>query len=169
MEQNNAIVKNFSALSPEQRRDARDAVVRTFVRLLALRATDNVYWVGSKVDLAEMAHLAYEDNAVRDAYGQPVPYRRLVRMACARLHVFPPYSPYRLYALARSRKGIKSFPVVERYYYLRHVAGIADPVTSDLEGVREWRAAEERNGRAATTDDGEPTPASVPLSQDNNQ
>lgn len=148
MQQTEANMKNYNDLTPRERRDVRAAVVSDFVGLLSIREQDNVYWVGTKVDLVELAYMAYEDAAVRDAAGLPVSFKQLVRRACACLHVVMPYSVYRLNELARSRKGIRSLPVVQRYYYLSQARGLQHPVATDLERIGPSPALPDGEGEA---------------------
>lgn len=121
------------APSAEQLVEGRKIMENTFVRLITAPADKQSRWVGTQSDLMELVYMAYESGAVRDKCGCPLSMAKLAGRACRRLHVKPPYNCYHAAARARQRKGVRRHTLVERFCWLKYVAGVDDPLSGELQ------------------------------------
>lgn len=120
-------------LTDEQLTAGRKAMENAFVALLDIDEKENIYWMGSQTDLVELARVAYEGGIVRDRWGSPVPFAKLVKAVCAKLHTVAPYNPYNAAALALRRKGVRRSTLLERFCWLKYVAGQDNPLSMELQ------------------------------------
>jgi len=128
-----ANIANTAPLTREQLAAGRKAMEAAFVALLAIDERENIYWTGSQTDLVELARVAYEGGIVRDAQGSPVPFTKLVRAVFAKLHTVAPYNPYNAAALAQRRKGVRRSTLLERFCWLKYIAGHDNPLSAELQ------------------------------------
>lgn len=124
---------NSVKLTNEQLTEGRKAMENAFVALLNIDEKDNIYWTGSQTDLVELARVAYDGGIIRDKNGSPVSFAKLVKAVCAKLHTVAPYNPYNAAQLALRRKGVRNSTLLERFCWLKYVAGQDNPLSSELQ------------------------------------
>lgn len=72
-------------------------------------------WKSSRSDLLEVLHVAFNTAAIVDSNGVMVPFITLVKRAFELFRLRPPYNPYEKASRAKSRKGVRMTPFMERY------------------------------------------------------
>lgn len=119
-------------VSDEQRRQGRKELTLRLLFFLNVADRDNYYWLGSQIDLAEMAYEAWLQGTVCDPTGHPLPFMVIARRLFAKLHMPLPYNVYATAARARQRKGVVRDTLLNRYCYLRFTKGVADPIAREV-------------------------------------
>ena len=100
------------------RREAQTKLASEIEQLLTHTEQEGLRWKGTRIDLMEALHLAYETGLLQDESGISMKFTTLVRLACQLLHVSPPSNPYECASRGRRRKGMLMNSYLERYLLL---------------------------------------------------
>lgn len=129
-------------LTREQRAEARKKLAAQFADLLERSPAENIYWMETVTDLMDLSHEVYLTESMLDADGRPFGFMRIVKRACAVLHVPLPANPYSMAFNARNRKGVRQTSMFSRYCWQMYSKGKANP----LDGMIQ-RMGEMNNGK----------------------
>lgn len=110
-----AATEEHKAYKAQLTREARQAMAADLARLLDPAAGDAPRWAGCMADLMEAAHTAYAEGCLRDADGEPLPFKQIVEAACARLGLRVPSNPRSMASRAGNRKGMRRETLLARY------------------------------------------------------
>lgn len=124
-------------LTREQRREAREKLAHDFSELLGRSPAENLYWMETVTDLMDLSHEVYMTELLLDSQGRPFGFMRLVKRACAVLHVTLPANPYSMAFNARNRKGVRQTSMFSRYCWLMHFKGKDNPLDGMIQRMGE--------------------------------
>lgn len=110
-----AVTEYSSTLTKEQRKHARNQMTMHFCELLERSRHENLYWMGSMIDLVDLAHEVYMTETLIDREGHPLPFGLIARRIFAALHMPMPSNLYSMAYNARNRKGVKQTSMFSRY------------------------------------------------------
>jgi len=116
------------SLTKEQRIKARHIMARQLSELLAMPTTENLYWIETKTDLVDLVHEVYLSALLKDRRGMPYPFKKMVKLACAVLHMPEPANCYSIVCNARNRKNIKQTSFFSRYCRLLYQEKESNPL-----------------------------------------
>jgi len=116
----------------ELRQEAVRRLTEEVRLLLRQPESDQLHWRASRLDLMEALYEVFLSQQLLDDEGMPMPFMRLVRKACAVLHLSVPRNPYDCAARGRSRKGFLRQTFMERYQYMLQVRGNKEPLWEEI-------------------------------------
>ena len=122
-------------LTREQRAEARKRLAAQFADLLERSPAENIYWMETVTDLMDLSHEVYLTGFLTDGQGRPFGFKRLVKRACAVLHVTLPANPYSMAFNARNRKGVRQTSMFSRYCWQMFFRGSKRPLREMVKRV----------------------------------
>ena len=120
-------------LTKEQRKHALELMTKHFCELLERACVDNLYWMGSKIDLADLAHEVYLTEKLIDRDGCPLSFAEISKRIFAALHMPMPANLYSLAYNARMRKGCRQMSMFNRYCWLLYFKKAGKPLNTMIE------------------------------------
>lgn len=127
---------NLSALmatdSMKTRREAQQLLAQEVTALLRHDDVDSLHWQGTRIDLMEALHLAYETGELQDEDGISLPFTVIVSRACRLLHIAQPSNPYECASRGSRRKGRKMVSYLDRYARRLRRQGPGDAFWKDI-------------------------------------
>lgn len=121
-------IEYADTLTREQCLRARELMAEQFCDLLSHSPSENLYWLLSKTDLIDLAYEVYLTESMKDTSGRPYAFRRIVRRACAVLHVPEPCNPYSMAFNARNRKGVRQMSFFCRFCWKMYTMKSGNPL-----------------------------------------
>lgn len=100
---------------PERKKEVMKKMAADYGRIISHSPGEGLHWRGTKLDLIEMAHVAFVHGSLRDPMGSPLSFATLVRRGCAVFGLAVPRNPRAYAEKARQRKGIFQCPFSARY------------------------------------------------------
>ena len=119
-------------LSVQERRAAKIRLTEEFAKILVMNPEKKACWKGTKTDLVEVAHIAYECGTICNNNGELMTFTELVVRACQSLHVEVPRNPRRTAYQARNRKGTRQRTFMERYCMMLYERHIEQPLLENV-------------------------------------
>ncbi len=110
--------EDAKAMKAQREAEMRRRITEDLIGLLEAARHGGATWPGSRRDLMEAAHIAYESGRMRQEDGHPRTFADIVDEACRAFNVTPPRNPRSCALRAMARKGVKRSSLVERYMYL---------------------------------------------------
>lgn len=115
MNENQSRRENHEKTHRDQLAAARSHVVKALVALLSVSPGVEIHWTGTKTDLIEVAHIAYDSSSLRDERGRPASFKWITNKVCDTLNVSAPSNPGAYMQSAAKRKGVRQISFIERY------------------------------------------------------
>ena len=110
------IMKNTMATEGQKkRREAQQQLAGEVKNLMGHSEHEGLCWQGTRIDLMEALHLAYETGSLHDEQGICLSFSTIVCRACRVLHVSCPRNPYECAARGKRRKGMLMNTFMCRY------------------------------------------------------
>lgn len=116
----------------EGRRRVIGRIIDLMRELVSVKGEYGREWHGTSMDLLELIHVAWFYGNFTNDRGRNITFRDMARKVCRTLHFPCPANPYTVAELAKSRKGIYSASVIERYTLLNVRYGIRNPMFMDM-------------------------------------
>ena len=133
----NRSIEYAETLTKEQRLRAKELMAKQFCDLLSHSPSENLYWLLSKTDLIDLAYEVYLTALLKDTSGRPYSFKRIVKRACAVLHVPEPCNPYSMAFNARNRKGVRQMSFFSRFCWRIYAMRSGNP----LHAAVKWGSA----------------------------
>ena len=110
------IMKNTMATDGQKkRREAQQQLAGEVKNLMDRSEQEGLCWQGTRIDLMEALHVAYETGCLQDEQGICLSFSFIVCRACRVLHVRCPRNPYECASRGKRRKGMQMNTFMCRY------------------------------------------------------
>ena len=128
------------ALASEQTRQRREAemlLAQEVERIMNEHGEqEGLHWAGTRVDLMEALHVAYNTGMIQDEWGVSLKFNTIVSRVCRVLHVALPRNPYEIASRGQRRKGMLQRTFLERYVLMVRRAKSHEAMWEKIERIK---------------------------------
>ncbi len=128
-----AVTEYSTTLTKEQRKYALNQMTMNFCELLERSRYENLYWMGSMIDLVDLTHEVYMTETLIDRQGTPLPFALIAKRIFAALHMPMPSNLYSMAYNARNRKGVRQVSIFSRFCWMLFDKKASRPLNSLVE------------------------------------